>query len=917
MLKTNEQALKARYKGLYEKIEQCSNDNDKIEIKDGKLFYKEEEIDKDRIIKEDIKSFDLIILYGFGRANTIKLLKDKFKKTTLVVMEPNLCLLKKVFEWQDFSDIIKDPSIFIIVPDMNNLEKDIGNLISVFNMKLTWGTLYRYTVWDSKNDDMEKIGKITDKYVLPIILNRNTLIKSSQRIAKNAIRNIPSFVKGGFMGKITGLFKNKPAVVVASGPSLSKNIEILKEIQDKVIVIAVDSVISSLIEHGIKADIVCGVDYQEINMQKYSSVQKFRKKYDSLYIHADGVYHGIPKLFMRTLSDYTENAFSGLYKSIVGEKRFKDFSVNAVTHLAIKSAYIMGANPIVFIGQDWAYSGGMEHAKNTSIDFSLPKNVIWVKGNYEEKVPTTPTLYSGLKLVEDIINILKDENIQFINATEGGAYINNTVIASLKETAQKYATKKLEKSALNREFEKNYEAFINKTESISKHLSEIIKDSTKAIKMDKEVLKKWKQTHKESEIANTVDKINSINNRITEDIIFYSTVSSFFFKEFFYFNQEEIDIEGQSVEQRINQSLKYFELIKDKTSKAKKYVDELLDYLTLEKALEDKRDKFLSNLDNVIKLLSIYFEFGDIYGGLELVDKALQTHTDNALLYYWKAKLCTLNRFMYKDSLEYFKKAVEYDPNFKKAKFDYEVQKKIIQSHLILAKKEVTRQNFIAAKNLVKRALEHDPDNEDAKRWYSIIEEMASVQKSKERQKLLFEQLKMSSDAFEEYERIMEFVRNEELDKAYEKLLYLYEKYGAFGDIPFLLGSIMMDRKDFEKTEEYLKEAVELIPFQPLVYVALGKLYLLKEDYFNAKESLEKALSMNEKLIPEISDALGNLYYEFGEYEKAISTFQEYLPYSEDKKKTILKIALCYKEVGMIEEYNALMDKIRQLDKAN
>jgi len=919
MLEKNKRALKKRYKDLAQRIENCIC-NENIRIEDKRLFYNDIELDeKKEVGKAHIKSVDTIFIHGFGVGNTIKSLQEKYPKITIVVLEKNLCILKKVFETIDLSDIISNQKIIILSIDENAKEK-IDSIIKLLTQRLYWGNLIQVNIpnYDKAQIyDLKEIQDLIYKNVTPILLNRNTLMNKSRQIVENIIKNIPSLIAGGSIEDLDDKFKNKPAVIVASGPSLSKNIDLLKDIKDRCVLIAADSVISTLKNLKITPDFICGVDYQTINVEKYKAILEDKEKNSTNYVCADGVYFSIPKLFERSFLSVEPMSFMELYKDLIKESKKKSFGVNAVTHMAVQLAYVLGANPIIFIGQDWAYSGGMEHAKGASIEGSISKDIVWVKGNYEDKVPTTPTLYSGLKLVEDIAANLTKEGYKFINATQGGAFIDHTEVMSFQEAIDRFMDKKIDKGFLSVTKQLEYDSFIKKTRQIKKTLEDIVKNSSKALKLDKQVLKVWKNTKNEDFIRKEVEIVNKINDEITFDKVFQGAVSTFYFKEFFYFNQEEMDIEGQDVGKRIEQSIKYFTLIKEKTSSVKKYVDSLYKYLSLEKKIKQNKDKFLSKIDDIVAILSLYFEFQNIYDGLNVADEAIKLYPNSASLYYWRAKLSSLNRFMYKESLRDFEKALELDSNFKKAKFDYEVLKKIIPSHLILAKNEINRQNFIAAKNLVQRALEHDPNNKEVLKWMDVVAEMAKSQKDIQKQKLLFEQLKMESEAFEEYERVMEFVRKEELDKAYEKLLYLYEKYGAFGDIPFLLGSIMIDKNQLEQAEKYLKEAVELIPFQPLVYVALGKLYLMLEDYFNAKENLEKALGMNDKLVSEISDALGNLYYEFGEYEKAVKTFQDYLPYSEDKKKTVLKIALCYKELGMIKEYNVLMDKIRELDNSN
>jgi len=435
--------------------------------------------------------------------------------------------------------------------------------------------------------------------------------------------------------------------------------------------------------------------------------------------------------------------------------------------------------------------------------------------------------------------------------------------------------------------------------------------------MAENVLKRWLKTKNTSLISKDVEKINKINNEITYDKTFLSAVFHFYFKEFYEFNLEEIDIEGQDNTKRIKQAIKYFKLISSKTTQVKKYFTKLYRQLKLEKEYKQNPNRFLKKIDNIIELLEIYHDFKNIYDGIELVDEAIKLYPEKAELYHLKGKLLGLNRFMHKEALENFQKALELKPDLKKALFDHNVEKNMVLSHLVLAKKAADAQNFTEAKLLLNRALDYEPDNKDIKKWLNVIEQMSKTTKNIKKQKILFEQLKLNNELFERYTEAIEYVKKEEFDKAYDILLSLYEKAGAFGDIPFLLGSISMDKNRLEDAEKYLNEAVELIPYQALVYMALGKLYLLKEEYLKAKENLEKAIQLNPNLKPSILDHLGNLYYEFEEYEKAFRAFEEYLQYSDDKIKTLTKLALCYKEMGMISEYNQLMEKLSQIAKSN
>ncbi len=909
------------YRGLLEKIKEIEVNQDlKYEQEKDKLFYKDIELDFVHETAESLKPYDVAILHGFGKGTTIRKLREKFKKTFIIVFETNLALLKLILSKKNVSDIFQDNNI-LVIPLSENYKNEIDKLLTSLNRRLMWADTYQYTISGYDKADFYKVDDIKEharKYLATFYVNRATLINKSTIMTENSIKNILSFVRGGPIGSfVKNKFENKPAIIVASGPSLMKNIDRLKTLKDKALIIAADSVLGTLDEYGIKPDIVCGVDYNPVNIEKYKPLLKDKKKSELIYVHTATVYHQIPKIFKKSIVECRGVSYAELYSDIAG--KFDDLSLpsNAVTHTAISLAYYLRANPIIFVGQDWSFTGGLDHAKGASVEAELPEQVYWVKGNYQEKLPTDSAMYTGLKVVEDIIKMLSPRGFKFINATEGGAFIEGTELMSLKEAENKYMKDSINKIAFTTDNSLDYEKVISKTEQIFNRVEQIIRKSKKALDMAKDVLDRWKVNKDENQIRKRVNKINSINDEITFDPIFSSAVQNFFFKDFFYFNREEIDIEGQSIEDRINQSIRYFKLIREKSIEARKHIKNLLDILNLEYDFTRNREKFLRNKEKTLSLLELYFEFKDIYTGIELADLAIETQGDVAEFYYWKAKLCGLNRFMHKEALENFEKAIELNPDFKKAEFDYRVEKNMVSSHLILAKKAIDNKDYIDAKRLVLRALDYEPENEEVKKWVSVVDEMSKVSKDIKRQNLLYEQLSLEGDIFEEYKTAIEFVKREQMGKAFDILNDLYEKYGSFGDIPFLLGSIYIDRKELDKAEKYLKEAVELIPYQPLVYLALGKLYIEKEDYVLAKENLEKAISMNPDLKPGVLDTLGNLYYEFGEYEKAFKAFEEYLQFSDDKIKTLTKIAVCYKEMGMINEYNMLMKKIKSITGTN
>jgi hypothetical protein len=135
-----------------------------------------------------------------------------------------------------------------------------------------------------------------------------------------------------------------------------------------------------------------------------------------------------------------------------GELRIDGGSVSTV---AFDLARQLGCNPIIFIGQDLAFTDGFTHTKGALEDlfseveinkFYTLEMVLREQIMSEETpkvldihgrlVPTSKVMVSYLRWFEKEIS--KSENTLFIDATEGGARIKGTQVLTLRDALDKY-----------------------------------------------------------------------------------------------------------------------------------------------------------------------------------------------------------------------------------------------------------------------------------------------------------------------------------------------------------------------------------------------------------------------------------------------------------------------------------------------
>ena len=116
--------------------------------------------------------------------------------------------------------------------------------------------------------------------------------------------------------------------------------------------------------------------------------------------------------------------------------------------------YKIGISTIILVGQDLAYTNNKSHADGTFQEIMKEENTsrfMMVEGNFEDKVPTRP----DFKLFLDWYNMYIEGckgyrgNFRVINATEGGAKIQNTEIMTLREAIDRECTKEVDLSLIH------------------------------------------------------------------------------------------------------------------------------------------------------------------------------------------------------------------------------------------------------------------------------------------------------------------------------------------------------------------------------------------------------------------------------------------------------------------------------------
>jgi len=238
-------------------------------------------------------------------------------------------------------------------------------------------------------------------------------------------------------------FVAKPAILVAAGPSLEKNVELLRGLEDKAFIIAVDTALRILLKRGIYPHAVTSIERGISTLNYYTNLEEYQPKLSKIYFMPATIVRRelyetcVDKYGMKPIIVYRDFAH---YKWLEVDKG-TIFSGKSCANLAFKMLTTMGFEKIVLLGQDLAFGefgqthiSGADHSINGMKASPKIKEEMVVKGNFVPEIKTIRTWYNFLRYYEKDIAEYSGE---VINATEGGAWIEGTHLMSFKDAISK------------------------------------------------------------------------------------------------------------------------------------------------------------------------------------------------------------------------------------------------------------------------------------------------------------------------------------------------------------------------------------------------------------------------------------------------------------------------------------------------
>ncbi|EDN2776737.1 DUF115 domain-containing protein [Campylobacter coli] len=469
--------------------------------------------------------YPVLYFYGFGNGILFKALLQNKNHQHIVVFEKDIEIIWIMFHILDFSSELQNSRLMVL--NTNKLEiQDYNELCSskpFFQFSRIYFLELMSHYYERFHEDILGLNKkLAENFKNSIVSYGNDSTDTLQGI-EQFVYNLPQMITHPSYKELLSKRKgiSDTAIIVSTGPSLTKQLPLLKKYASKATIFCADSSYPILAKHGIKPDYVCMLERTEITAEFFNhDFGEFDK--DIVFICA-GVVH--PKAI-----EYLKGRNLVITQKVLAFPYYinlKDFSYAAVefsvAHMSYFLSVLLNHKNIIFIGQDLAYAeNGNSHPddyqNSANYESQMYKHILTEAYGGKKEIKTHEVWIFFKQILEAMI--IK-YHITTYNCTEGGARIEGTIEKPFLWACENLLDKdlnkpfeKLEPLSLNKQNEFLLKAYYKVYQSI-KHC----RDFSKILSNDFEKIQSvyLSLNEKEEYLNLAIEKIDEFKNKL-EDI---------------------------------------------------------------------------------------------------------------------------------------------------------------------------------------------------------------------------------------------------------------------------------------------------------------------------------------------------------------------------------------------------------------
>ncbi|KAJ9819057.1 motility associated factor glycosyltransferase family protein [Campylobacter jejuni] len=407
--------------------------------------------------------YPVLYFYGFGNGILFKALLQNKNHQHIVVFEKDIEIIWIMFHILDFSNELQSARLMVL--NTNKLEiQDYNELCSskpFFQFSRIYFLELMSHYYERFHEDVLGLNKkLAENFKNSIVSHGNDPLDALQGI-EQFVYNLPSMITHPSYKELLSKRKgiSDTAIIVSTGPSLIKQLPLLKKYANKATIFCADSSYPILAKHGIKPDYVCMLERTEITAEFFN--HDFGEFDNGICFIIKSIVH--PNA-INYLTKKTDNfTIVSTYASFIQYLKldyFGYFNMGfSVAHMACYLSLHLNHKNIIFIGQDLAYAeNGNSHPddyqNSANYESQMYEHILTEAYGGKKEIKTHEVWIFFKQILEAMI--IK-YHITTYNCTEGGARIEGTI-----EKPFLWACENLLDKDLNKPFEKLEPLSLNK-----------------------------------------------------------------------------------------------------------------------------------------------------------------------------------------------------------------------------------------------------------------------------------------------------------------------------------------------------------------------------------------------------------------------------------------------------------------------
>ncbi|MBD2844519.1 motility associated factor glycosyltransferase family protein [Paenibacillus sp. IB182496] len=393
----------------------------------------------------EVDNVRLCFIYGCGSGYPLLAYQARKKPDTLtIIFERRPALFRALLDGVDLSPLLADPSVRWVIGDHAQMLERIGDALGGEVLLHCTRLAVHFT------PPAHRVDKAFYLKLHEWLLDRLTMLTQSIGNSvhdtlfglHNSLDNARSIQESMPLSELKGVYAGMPAFVVASGPSLDRNLDRLAGMDRHALILTAESALLPCLKRGVKPHAIC-VTERSPDVYHY-------------HFAPATLPEGVALVGLSSLDPRIPASMPGPWLPVfrIGEsstawlrEALEPASAGlqggmSSAHLAFELALYCGADPIIFVGQDLAFA---DDGRTTHSDASLyatsvlaeqvqrlrSEPPLTVMGSAGRPVRTTRLWLDFKTWFEHQIG--RHPGVSFINATEGGAHIEGTKVMTLAD----------------------------------------------------------------------------------------------------------------------------------------------------------------------------------------------------------------------------------------------------------------------------------------------------------------------------------------------------------------------------------------------------------------------------------------------------------------------------------------------------